>query len=305
MKKKYGLIIKSAISIAFILLVLRKMDFHRLSGIWGRLNLWYFGGAYLILLTSIVINSIKWHHLLKIQGVKISLWKVINLYLVGYFFNNFFTGMGEVKRIYDMSKITGESFKIIASVFMERWTGIIVQISSAIVVLIWAYKDISGLHTILIICGTLFISMLAIFLLMGVASKIPFIDRIEKLHLWLEMFRKAHNQYTQNHQSLALAFLLSIPIPIILILVHWLLIKGLGYSGNFWTFVIFIPIISVFSQVPITINGIGVQEILFVELLGMAGIPPEASFSVSILSHLLKMGIGIIGGITYIKSHTS
>ncbi len=298
--KKLGIVVKIIISALLIYFVARKIDFTHFKDAWSRINVSYLLAAYILLLFSMIANSVKWWLLLRVQKVDTSLKNVTSHYLVGYFFNNFFTGVGEVKRIYDLSKETGNSHGVVASVFMERWTGIICQVSMALIALGWAYRDIPQLHNILLICGILFFVLLAMFLIAGRVSYIPFVDRYEKIHKWLQTFRESYDEYIRKPKSLFLAFTLSLTAPIMLIFIHWILTLGIGYKTDIWPFVLFIPIISVFSQVPITINGIGVQELLFVQMFGMAGIPAETAFSVSILSHFLKMGVGMIGGIIYL-----
>ena len=298
--KKFFIFIKLIISAALIYWVARKIDFSHFRDAWSKIDYWYLAFAYILLFVSVLANSLKWWKLLQVQKVKTSYMRVTSHYLVGYLFNNFITGVGEVKRMYDLSKESGNPHGVVASVVMERWTGVISQVTMALLALGWAYKEIPQLHNILLICGVLFLILLAVFLLLGKISHIPFIDRFKKIHEWLDTFREAHSEYIKQPGSLATAFLLSLVAPIMLIFIHWLLILGIGYQASLWSFVLFIPIISVFSQLPVTINGIGVQELLFVHLFAIAGIPAETSFTVSILSHLLKIGVGLVGGIIYL-----
>lgn len=298
--KKLAIVVKVIISALLIYFVARKIDFTHFKEAWSRINVPYLMAAYFLLLISMFANSLKWWLLLRVQKVNTTYGSATSHYLVGYFFNNFFTGVGEVKRIYDLSKETGNSHGVVASVFMERWTGVICQVSMALIALGWAYRDIPQLHNILLICGILFFVLLAVFLIAGRVSHIPFIDRFENIHKWLQTFRESYDEYIKKPKSLFLAFALSLIAPIMLIFIHWILTLGIGYHTDLRAFVLFIPIISVFSQVPITINGIGVQELLFVQMFGMAGIPAETAFSVSILSHILKMGVGLIGGVVYL-----
>lgn len=299
MKKKWITLVKIAVSIGFIYLVARRLDFNKVAEIFEVLNGWYFLAGLILMFIVALFNTYKWKLLLEVQDIHISYARVLNHYLVGYFFNNFLTGVGEVKRIYDLSQETGKCQQVVASVFVERWTGIITQVAMALVAMGLAYRDIPHIHNVLLVVGALFIGLLILFILLGKISSIPFLDRWEKVHRWLETFRHAYAQYAVHRKSLTAAFALSLAAPVSLIFIHWLLILGFGRSASLWVFVIFIPIIAVFSQVPISINGIGIQELFFVEILGLAGIPPEVSVSVSILSHLLKMGIGAIGGVMF------
>jgi uncharacterized protein (TIRG00374 family) len=304
--KKLGIILKVIVSITLIYFVARKMDLSAVMQSWKQMNLWYMLLAYSLMLVAMVVNALKWQTLLKVQKIDIGFTRVAGHYLVGYFFNNFLTGVGEVKRIYDLSKETGKSHEVVASVFIERWTGVLCQVSMALIAMGWAYAEAPGLKTILIICIILFGALLALFVAVGYVSYIPFLDRFEPVHRWLITFRQAYHEYTKAPLTLVYAMFLSIIPPMLLIFIHWFLTLGLGYNVSLWSFVLFMPIISVFSQVPVSINGIGVQELLFVQLFGILGIAPETAFSVSIMSHFLKMGVGLIGGAIFLlrKDHS-
>lgn len=302
--KRYLIILKVIISLSLIYLAAGKIDFTQLKNLWSDINPWFLIWAYLLMLISALVNSIKWKGLLKVQKLNPPLKNVLMHYLTGYFFNNFLTGAGEVKRVLDLSKETGNSQGVAASVFMERWTGIICQVGFALILLGWAYQEIPQLQTILIVCGVLFAALLIIFLCLGELSRFPFVNRIKPLWNWLSTFKQAYNQYVKKPSSLIQAFLLSLITPVLLILIHWMITKSLGYSIEFRLFVLFIPIISVFAQIPITVNGLGIQEMLFVQLFGIAGVSPETAFSVSLLSHLLKISVGLPGGIIYLIQKT-
>ncbi|MCE1248314.1 MAG: flippase-like domain-containing protein [Firmicutes bacterium] len=306
MPKKLGIILKVIVSITLIYFVARKMDLTAVVHSWKQMNPWYMLLAYVLMLIAMVVNSIKWQSLLKVQKIDPGFKKIAGHYLVGYFFNNFLTGVGEVKRIYDLSKESGKPHEVVASVFIERWTGVICQVSMALIAMGWAYGEAPGLKTVLIICAALFAVLLILFVAVGYVSNIPFLDRFQPVHRWLITFRQAYHEYTKAPMTVVWAMFLSVIPPVLLIFIHWFLTLGLGYNVSLWSFVLFMPIISVFSQVPVSINGIGVQELLFVQLFGILGIAPETAFSVSIMSHVLKMGVGLIGGAIFMlrKDHS-
>jgi uncharacterized protein (TIRG00374 family) len=76
----------------------------------------------------------KWHILLKSQGFHVSIWRLYALYMVGKFFNNFLPSNvgGDVVRGYELGKSIDSGADSMASVFMERFTGLIVLIVFAV-----------------------------------------------------------------------------------------------------------------------------------------------------------------------------
>jgi len=54
------------------------------------------------------------------------------------------------------------------------------------------------------------------------------------------------------------------------------------------------------AMVPISFGGWGIREIAFVYLLGAAGVRAEAALSLSIAFGLLRVLLGLIGGLTWV-----
>lgn len=81
----------------------------------------------LILFLLNLSSSIKWYMLLKSRGTKIELWRVYAFYNMGRFFNLILpTSLGgDVVRIYQLGKFTGQNHTAAASVIVERFTGML------------------------------------------------------------------------------------------------------------------------------------------------------------------------------------
>jgi glycosyltransferase 2 family protein len=72
-----------------------------------------------------------------------------------------------------------------------------------------------------------------------------------------------------------------------------------GYSFGFMTVLSLYSIMQIVSLLPISINGIGVNEALIVFLFGTLGVPAEISLGIAILSRLVMFGQTSIGGLIY------
>ena len=77
------------------------------------------------------ISCLKWMVFLKERGTSVSLFRLLNLYFIGKFFNNFMPSMvgGDLMRTYLLGRTQDEfQSQSFASVFMERLTGLIALI---------------------------------------------------------------------------------------------------------------------------------------------------------------------------------
>ena len=76
------------------------------------------------------ISCLKWRLFLERQGFEIGMYRLLGLYFIGKFFNNFIPSMvgGDLTRTYLLGRQINSQSKSFASVFLERFTGLIALI---------------------------------------------------------------------------------------------------------------------------------------------------------------------------------
>jgi len=80
-----------------------------------------------------------------------------------------------------------------------------------------------------------------------------------------------------------------------------ILADGLGQHIPFLAFLIFIPLIVLFSMLPISISGLGIREGAFVLFFGLIGVKPELATAISLAWFITITTAGIWGLIEYIR----
>ena len=84
---------------------------------------------------------------------------------------------------------------------------------------------------------------------------------------------------------------------------------GLDLNISFIALLVIVPIIFCISALPITPNGLGVRENLFVLMLGVIAVPGTAALSFSLLASAEGLLWSMIGGLVYMglreKEHLS
>jgi uncharacterized membrane protein YbhN (UPF0104 family) len=81
------------------------------------------------------------------------------------------------------------------------------------------------------------------------------------------------------------------------------LATGLGLNIPLATLFAFAPAALLMAMVPISFGGWGIREIAFVYLLGAAGVSAEAALSLSIAFGLLRVLVGVIGGLAWVVAN--
>ena len=125
--KNRSFLIRSIISLIFIGVivgVVRQQDFlGRLQQVQMK---WLLAS---LALSAVMVSgsTLKWQVLLRQQGFKVSFAYLIRTYLVGYYFSNLLPSNfgGDVVRSWYAGKKTGSQGRAAVSVFMERFTGLI------------------------------------------------------------------------------------------------------------------------------------------------------------------------------------
>jgi len=62
---------------------------------------------------------------------------------------------------------------------------------------------------------------------------------------------------------------------------------------------VFVPLISLAGMLPISVNGLGIREALYLLLFGRVGVPPDAAVSMAFLYFAVTLAASLPGGIVY------
>ncbi|MFH1681443.1 MAG: lysylphosphatidylglycerol synthase transmembrane domain-containing protein [Candidatus Eisenbacteria bacterium] len=256
---------------------------------------------------SNVLGGIQWHILLRGQGIHIGLSRAINLYFVGLFFSNFLPANigGDVVKIVDVYRSTGRGGGAVAATMMDRAIGLATLAAMSC----WAGVIVLpalGLRPVLLLVPLFFLFFVGICLMFLSRRVGALLLRIVRLVPFVSVRTKGESvlaaviQYRERRRPLVEAFLVSIPVQGLRILVHYWAALALGVSVPPVYFFLFIPMIAVLIALPISINGIGVREGFTVLFFAMAGIDREQAFSISFLAFLIGVAVSLAGGVLFL-----
>ncbi len=254
--------------------------------------------AALLMAVIVGVNTWKWSLLLEVQGIRPGLPCLLYHYAVGYFFNSFITGTGDVKRATDLGREQGALPEAMASVLAERWTGVLGQVALASVTILAAFtQDPGALWPLTLAAGGLCAALVLGYLWFEDArpgaSKSP-----RSLAAWVHRLRLAVGAYRGQRRVWWSCLALSLVGPLLLVLIHIVLAAALGLSAPPLALLLFVPTVSVFAQLPITINGFGLQDYFMVSLL-RGTLDPAQAMALSLAFHALRLATGASGGLLY------
>lgn len=254
-----------------------------------------------------IFGFLRWRMLLKAAGIIIPLKKLISTYSGGVFFSIFLPSTigGDVLRTADLAEHTKKAKDVFATVFLDRLSGYI----GLVIVILFAFL----LGTKLVLDRVVLTSVAAIIILLLVVLLVLFNNYIfSKITRFLsapdagkirEAIKDIHQKIHvfRNHKriiiyNLILSFIIQLIFPVSTYLIGF----SLGIKLNFIYFLIFLPIISAITLLPISIGGLGLREGLFVLYFAKAGVIKQLALAMSLLSFSFVVFYGAIGGLIYV-----
>ena len=228
-------------------------------------------------------------------------------YIVGTFFNNFLptTIGGDTVRAYDTIRYSHSAVKSITVVLVERITGVIAMVTIATLALVFEIRIVGNIPLIWISVLVLLIMISGLILVVqpkaagqiGKVFNLPLLNKIKakakEAHQAIVVYKKEKKRFWGN---MAYAFLLQINV----ILHYYFISLALGLDINPVHFFLIIPIITVILMVPVSINGIGVRENIFVLFLSKLGVEAAASITLSWIAYGMVILWGGVGALIYI-----
>lgn len=262
-----------------------------------------------VLLYSVgqMISAYKWYLLLKPIHLVTSYGRAVAFYFVGMFFNIFLPTIvgGDAVKAILLSHETGSTGRATLSVFMERNVGLFALLTIATVAAWYAPPvQLFGL-SLPVLVMLLVAAYVAANLVLVSPRAYAAVDAIVAITRLGAMGPRVASLYEElvpyrNHvRLLAITIGLSFLFQAIVIGVVFLNALALGQSFSISALAVFVPLISLAGMVPVTVNGLGIREALYVLLFGQLGASRDLSVSLALLYLAVTFMASLPGGVVY------
>ena len=252
-----------------------------------------------------IIGLLRWRFFLRSLNLKLPFRNIFYSLFSSFFFNLFFPSFiaGDVFRSCSLYKYNLN--KIIPSVFMDRFSG---MIALGIIV---CFASILGGELIkekeIVVAILLFLGVIVGITLIAFSKK--FLKLITKCVKNDNLKRKIvalHNElyFFREHPKILLKSLIyALSIQCLTCLSFFSIARGFYLNTNIIYFFTLIPIIMIVSALPVTIAGAGTREGATIYLFSKIGVDSSISLSMSLLYLMFQITLGLIGGILYVMVH--
>jgi len=246
------------------------------------------------------LMTFKWVRLLRSRDIHLSFFRGMRIYCAAMVWGLFFpsTVGSDAIRAYSTIRTGLDSNEIVASIIIERMIGFLSALLLAFLSLILlsriGYMDARFQSIWYLVCLFLIIALIIFGISLSRTTYNIFHDRVliryrdnrflkrvEKIHL-------AYQSYQSNKGSLATFFGLTFGEQMLQFLLPWLVAQGLGINAGVIFFAGAIPLTYLISHLPISLDGIGVYEGIFIILISFAGVSASEAVAIAFTGRIIQ-----------------
>ncbi|HEX7120400.1 MAG TPA: lysylphosphatidylglycerol synthase transmembrane domain-containing protein [Longimicrobiales bacterium] len=291
-----------AVSLALIAWIARQVHWGDFGRTLRQTDPWYLSLSLAMSPVLIGISARKWQILLRARTRTVGLGACVNLYVIGYLFNNVMpTNVGgDLVRGWLMGRRTGDPFTAVAAVFLERLTGFTALVVIAVALLPFAPAGTWHPWVYALIAAVAAAYAAAVWALLdGRAARV--IRRFERhgvarklirLHDALDAYRTCPGALVRC-LGLSLLFYAGAALNI------YFSARAFGGAVGVGEALLTTPIILLVTMLPISFGGVGLAEWAYIYALGRFGVAPPVGLSVALLQRTKGVLLGLAGSIVY------
>lgn len=292
MKKWLWFLLKAGVSFSLLFFLFSRVEMGNFLQPLKEANLRYLLAALCLYLIYQILCAIRWRILAYPLGFQESIPMFIYYYYTGMFFNLFLPTSigGDISRCYYLARGEAGWEKALFSVLADRGIGFL----SLVLIVTVALFQPSGM----LFSRTTRLGIIGLAIFLGLMLIIPFF--LKDLFSPLKSPLNLPLVFWQRPSLLFKALFLSILFQLIAIGAHILIGISLSIKIPWDFYLIFPPLASAASMLPLTISGLGVREGAYVLLLSKAGISWEMGLAFALGWFLVLFSASLIGGLIWI-----
>ena len=305
-------LIQIAVSLGLIGLLLWWIDPRELGRILASADAPLLFLALIIATGNRILMAVKWNVLLAAQGIELSWAHAVRVYYQSTFLGVFLppTVGGDVVRAWLVHRSEARLPEIASSILVERVLGLLTlavfgAVAAALLPSMIGPGTVDQTRLFLIVAGAGIVSLglfafsfsaLAERIADAMARRLSGLPVIGRLATMLARIHVAYRDYRNHRGTLVLFFLLTMLENALPILRAWVVATAIGVTVSPMWFLIIVPLELVLIRIPLSFDGFGIREGLFVWFLAFAGVAESAGFAVGLTNHLLFLVAVLPGG---------
>jgi hypothetical protein len=313
LKRSVLLVLKITVSLALLAYLLSTTDLDALQRRVRAGDTVLLALAMALYAAILAISTWRWRVLLEAQGYTAPLSQLSSSYLVATFFNNFLPSNigGDVIRVRDSSRLTGSTTTSLAVVAIDRILGLGALYTLAVAAYLAggpAVRDLVGARPVLIFLGLVFGALAYIFFRPGIARRLVGAAGLARMPWALKRFetvQAAVHVYRSQVVAVWIAFLGSVALQAIVVYYYYNVARSLRIPLPLSACFLMVPLCTLVQTIPISFNGWGIRESVFIVYFGQVGLPRDSALAFSLVGAGLIVLMSLSGAIVWTARESS
>ena len=255
----------------------------------------------------LVLSTWRWRVLLQAQGYEAPLRHLSASYLVANFFNNFLPGNigGDLVRVRDSSRLTGSTTASVAVVAIDRILGF----SALYCLALFAFlagparlRRMGGVTPALLLLTAIFSLLAYVFFRPGTARRLMAATRLGSVPAIRERFdvaQAAVDVYRRQVFSVWTAFAASVALQALVVCYFYAVAHSLRIPLTLSSCFLVVPLCILAQAVPVSFNGWGIRESVFVLYFSQLGVPRDSTLAFSLVGAGLMVLLSLSGAVVW------
>jgi len=244
-----------------------------------------------------MLSAYKWSLIARPLGFERSYRDFFSYYFIGMFFNLFMLGSigGDVVKAFYLSSGRRDLVSAGYSIFLDRFTGGLALVSIlCLASLLEMWRGVFPLFIFLLVLLVTSIVWAVTVLTPRLLDALSFFKRLA----WRLGFQRL-KVFWDSPRIILLPLLISFVFQAAFVLIVFTVGKGFGMNVPLRYFFVFVPISDLLSVLPITVNGLGLREGIYVFFLKRLGVETSAAVMFSFASTAVVWAVSLVGGGLY------
>ncbi|MEI6244367.1 MAG: lysylphosphatidylglycerol synthase transmembrane domain-containing protein [Acidobacteriota bacterium] len=297
---------KILISGGLLYWLLSKIDRGQLWHTVQNASLAWLAVAMALYVVVVLISSWRWHRLLEAQHVHATYAHVTGSFLVATFFNNFLPSNigGDVIRIRDTAEAAGSKTRAATIVLLDRAIGMVGLASVAALAATVATElgDNEPFNPIWLWIAMAAGAIVIVFVLFYPKTIGTLLRPLKMFHQeWvsLQISRLVHamERFAQSPWALVQCFAGALAVQAVIVGFYAATAYAMHIPMPAVHLAVLIPMSFVVQMLPLSVNGFGVRESIFVFYFARLGLPKESAIALSFLGQALIMLFSMSGAV--------
>jgi uncharacterized protein (TIRG00374 family) len=254
------------------------------------------------------VSAAKWFLLSRARGIGVSLTRLTVLYLIGKFFSNFVPGMigGDISRSYLFGRYIGSHSMATASIFLERFTGLLtLVVLAAIATLI--QPNVLGSPAIGISIAVISAGCFVVLALLFVPDLRQILSQLAARILWVSKLLPTANRlfseiafFRRHPLTLVATIVLSCVFYLLASISLLVACQAVGLPAFYTEVAHATPVIYLATAVPVSPNNLGWWEWCVGLILTHSENALAEGIAVGLLIRAVTLFVSLIGGMLFL-----